>query len=123
MLHEEFSNFVSKVMDRCRCLLDTKSDDYSSQDDKLYNFKAAGRIADVFPIEALAGMDLKHRTSIQQGIEEYIASGILRPLDWWMEKVVDHINYQLLLLALIAEIENVHSTQTETPCPATIPES
>jgi hypothetical protein len=84
----------------------TKSSEYARGDDKLHNFKSAAKEDNITPIEALRGMDLKHRTSIRDMLDDYATkkgSEIKYPKKVWMEKVTDHINYCLLLLALIKE--------------------
>lgn len=102
MTESEFSKFFEDEVKACREILIAKNSDYSSGIDKLANFKAAGRIDGVSPIQALRGMDLKHRTSIQTGLNDLRADK-KRSLEWWQEKLRDHIDYMFLLHALIYE--------------------
>lgn len=103
MIPAEFDDFIQDHVRQCLALLNTKSNDYASDTDKLFNFKKAAEIEGNSPLVALRGMDLKHRVSIAQGIDEFTWSGKLRPFEWWAEKFHDHINYSFLALAIIKE--------------------
>ncbi len=102
MTHEQFNGVVQSAFKQCTTVMSNKNSDYAPGNDKLANFKQAARIAGVPPEIALFGMDLKHYCSIQTGIAEF-AAGKYRPLNWWTEKIVDHINYMYLLLGLLTE--------------------
>jgi hypothetical protein len=108
MKHKDFEIFLEEIIEKIRGVLSSKSADYSDNilDDKLFNFKEAGRIDNITPIEALRGMWLKHRTSINQGLDELMCEEKCRPWEWWVEKSIDNINYNILLLALIEELKN-----------------
>ena len=56
-----FSEFLKNILHQITNILDIKSSDYSYDSDKLFNFKLAGRIDGITPIEALRGMQLKHK--------------------------------------------------------------
>lgn len=99
---EKFHYFLQTVLERIAGVLDSKSADYAAKGDKLANFKLQARIDGITPIEALRGNWLKHRSSIIQGLDE-LESGKVRPKEWWEEKLIDSINYQILLLALLQE--------------------
>lgn len=99
---EEFKTFL-EIEDKARNdILTAKNDDYASGEDKLANFKQAAKMDGVTPVEALRGMWLKHRCSVQTGLNDLLA-GKERPLGWWQEKIRDDMNYAILLLALITE--------------------
>lgn len=102
MTHEKFNEFLENCIKEIRNVLASKSADYSSGDDKLFNFKESARIDGITPVEALRGMHLKHRTSIKQGLDD-LQQGKIRPLEWWKEKLGDDRNYNILLEALITE--------------------
>lgn len=102
MTHEQFSDFLMGVLKHTTDVLDSKSADYSSAKDKLYNFKLAAEVEGITPIEALRGMHLKHRTSLRQGLDE-LERGKIRPYEWWKEKLTDNINYWILFEALLFE--------------------
>lgn len=98
----EFAGFLDEIVDNIKEILSSKSADYSDTVDKLYNFKLQARIDSVTPIEALRGNWRKHLGSIIQGLDE-LQKGKVRSEQWWREKCVDSINYQILLLALLKE--------------------
>lgn len=102
MTHKEFDKFLEMILTKIKSVLASKSADYSDADDKLYNFKLAAKINQVSDIGALRGMWLKHQTSLKQGADDWY-KGKKRPLEWWLEKSIDNINYNILLLALIKE--------------------
>lgn len=102
MTHEKFKDFIDQILEKATEILDTKSADYSSKSDKLANFKLQAQIDGITPIEALRGNHLKHRCSIRQGLDD-LQRGVVRPWEWWREKMIDDINYNLLLQALIKE--------------------
>jgi len=101
---KEFDILAKQETDRMLNVMCSKSADYANDKDKLFNFKQAGRMDNVSPIEALRGMWLKHRASIQQGLDELIKNpDKTRSRDWWIEKLTDDRNYNLLLFALLEE--------------------
>lgn len=106
MTHKDFDKFLNEeVIKSIVDVLSSKSADYSDSGDKLYNFKLAAGLDCISPIEALRGMWLKHRASINQGLDELIIEAKCRDYKWWKEKIVDSINYQILLLAMIKSEE------------------
>ena len=105
MKFDEFEQFFQNEVKACHDILLARNADYSAGNDKLANFKLAGRIDGISPIIALYGMSLKHRTSIEQGIQDLI-EGKSRPLIWWQEKLRDLINYMFLLGALLKEAKD-----------------
>jgi len=104
MKHEDFNKFLEEILTKIKSVLANKSGDYSSMDDKMFNFKLAAEIDGITPIEALRGMQLKHRTSIRQGLDELLNGLGPRKIEWWYEKCIDDINYTILLLGLIKEL-------------------
>lgn len=116
---EEFENFLeNEVLPKICGTLGTKSNDYSEGDDKLYNFRLQGRIDGCTEFEALRGNWRKHLGSIIQGLDN-IKAGYLRPYDWWMEKCIDSINYQILLLAMVKDFHDKvkqKKMELDAPC-------
>jgi len=101
MTHEKFNDFLDKeILEKIKAVLSSKSADYSSGGDKLFNFKLSAEMEGITPMEALRGMWLKHRTSIRQGLDE-MQKGKVRPWEWWHEKAIDDINYEILMLAML----------------------
>lgn len=104
MKHEAFNALVASATDHCKEVLCKKDKEYSSDEDRLHNFKVAGRMKGVDPIEALDGMWLKHRVSIQDMVDAMAANPNYIPdEELVLEKLGDNINYTLLLWALITE--------------------
>ena len=103
MRNKVFNKLAKQETDRMLDVMCSKSSDYAKDDDKLFNFKQAGRMDNISPIEALRGMWLKHRASIQQGLDELLAGKKPRPRSWWIEKLTDDRNYNLLLFAQLEE--------------------
>ena len=103
MRNKVFDKLAKQETDRMLDVMCSKSSDYAKDDDKLFNFKQAGRMDNVSPIEALRGMWLKHRASIQQGLDELLAGKKPRSREWWIEKLTDDRNYNLLLFAQLEE--------------------
>lgn len=79
-----------------------KSEEYSTEQDKLHNFKVAAQLQNCTPITALAGMMAKHTVSVYDLVERQ-ENGLVVTKEMWDEKIGDHINYLLLLDALITE--------------------
>lgn len=100
MTHKDFDLFLEHILGKIQDVLGSKSADYSTGGDKLFNFKLAARIEGITPMEALRGMWLKHRASICQGLDE-LQEGKERPWLWWVEKTIDDINYGILMLAML----------------------
>jgi len=102
---------ISFIEENCYNLMfGEKNKEYARGQDKLHNFKKAGRRRGKSPEEALAGMLEKHLTSIDdmvQDLEKEFQNGNDPEinLDKWKEKLRDAINYHLLTWALLNERE------------------
>lgn len=93
-----FDQYIQLVMDHCQETLTAKADKYATED-RLHNFKvAAGPLAGN-PLQALAGMMVKHTVRIYYMIN----TGRAYPRAEWMETIGDHINYLAMILPLAAE--------------------
>lgn len=103
MTQIEFNNLVDYIVEKkIKAVMCNKSVEYARGGDKLYNFKRSAEIDGVSPVQALRGMDLKHRTSILDMMDDF-EKGIDYPKELWHEKLTDHLNYTLLLWALLHE--------------------
>ena len=71
-------------------------------DDRLHNFKVAGKLQKCTPVKALGGMMAKHTVSVYDLIDDY-EQGKAISKEMWAEKIGDSINYLLLLTALLEE--------------------
>ena len=78
----------------------TKNKEYSRNNDKLHNFKCAGRLLDTTPEFALLGMFSKHMVSIIDIVDDIPDLPDYSLLE---EKITDAINYLVLLEALVKE--------------------
>lgn len=97
---EEFNTIVNDTLLKCTETLCSKSKEYSTDKDKLHNFKTAAQIQNITPIQALAGMMCKHTVSVYD-----MCQGGTYSADMWDEKIGDSINYLLLLRALVQDNE------------------
>lgn len=98
MKTEQFNQVIEKQLKRCTDILIVKAREYAT-DDRLHNFRVAAELENCTPRQALAGMMAKHTVSIY----DMCNSGLKYPIELWNEKITDHINYLLLLRAIIEE--------------------
>lgn len=103
MNNEEFKKVVNQQLAFCKSLLLKKGDEYSSQDDqdRFHSFNVASELIGCDKKKALAGMMVKHTISIYD-----MCQGGNYSYERWEEKITDHINYLLLLRAMIEEETN-----------------
>ncbi len=102
MKDTEFNEIARKTFADCEKILGMKNIEYSGINDRLHNFKVAGRMLNVTPEVALMGMKIKHTVSIYD-IVNSVTNRNLPSLDMINEKIGDEINYLVLLKALIVE--------------------
>ncbi len=100
MIHTDFDTVVSATMNSCKNVLSNRSAQYSSESDRLHNFKRAAALLEITPEDALAGMWTKHIVSVFDMIDNIENQ---TDLNLWNEKLHDLINYAILLKALIVE--------------------
>lgn len=98
MLMGEFSEVLDDAIDKIRAVLDSKSKEYSTHD-KLHNFKVAAGLKGETARQALMGMMVKHTVSIY----DMGMSTDTFTMAQWDEKIVDHLNYLILLRAIVIE--------------------
>lgn len=98
MTATEFERIFEEQVERSRIVLVNKADEYATED-RLHNFKVAAALEGKTPEQALAGMMAKHTVSVYDMAE----SGQFYPIELWQEKITDHINYLLLLNAIVRE--------------------
>jgi hypothetical protein len=103
MNSKEFNALLEAQLERVQAVLNFKAEEYASQenDDRLHNFRQAAGILQTTLRGALGGFMVKHTVSLYDMIEsdeEY-------PMELWEEKITDHINYLLLLNAVVKEEE------------------
>ena len=99
MNSEWFEKVIKEQIKTCEDVLIGKAKEYATDDDRLHNFKNAAGMMSCDPKEALAGMMAKHTISVY----DMCRSGKDYPIELWNEKITDHINYLLLLKAVVEE--------------------
>lgn len=100
MDQKTFDQIICSRLDFCKELLVQKGEEYAADNyDRLHAFKTAGALANISPVQALAGMMAKHTVSIYDMCKDPGAYS----LEKWSEKITDHINYLLILDVMIAE--------------------
>lgn len=96
---DTFDAIVSAQLDICKEMLISKASEYAVDTDRLHNFRVAAKLQGVPMPQALGGMMAKHTISIY----DMIYADHEHTPDLWQEKITDHINYLLLLRAMITE--------------------
>lgn len=95
---KDFEIVIEDQFATCREIMIDRAKQYATED-RLHNFKVAAELQCTFPREALAGMMAKHTVSIYDMCRKEQTSDITL----WHEKITDHINYLLLLRAIVDE--------------------
>jgi hypothetical protein len=98
---DEFNDVVVRRCERIKTILTRKAAEYASETDRLHNFKAAGKLLDTTPEQALLGFLMKHLVSIFDMVHDLPVQQ--KPLALWDEKIGDAINYLILLEGLAVE--------------------
>ena len=101
MTTDNFNTIINWQIEHCKSILCSKAEEYATAD-RLHNFKIAGALQGVSPVQALMGMMAKHMVSVA----DMCMSGETYPQEMWDEKITDSINYLLLLSALVWEENN-----------------
>lgn len=102
MNNSTFNKVTEERLQACIDVMCKKSNEYSTDNDKLHNFKVAGALQGCSDIKALGGMMCKHTVSVYDLINDFEAGKDIS-IDLWNEKIGDSINYLLLLNAMIIE--------------------
>ena len=102
MNYANFNELFERRVSLSRNVLAKKSAEYSSDGEKLHNFKHAARARGKTPAQALDGMLMKHLCSVWDMIDGNV------PITQYMidEKIGDTINYLILLEAIFTEEVN-----------------
>lgn len=99
MTGDTFQTICQEQMNICSDVLFNKAKEYAQDNDRLHNFRSAAGMTGDSMRAALAGMMLKHTISVY----DMCRSTKQYPLELWTEKITDHINYLLLLKAVVVE--------------------
>lgn len=100
MTPNRFEEVFDETVDLSREVLVNKAREYAGAGDRLHNFKQAAHLGQETAIQALGGMMMKKHTV---SVYDMIQSGQSYSLAQWDEKIGDHINYLILLRALVIE--------------------
>ena len=100
MTTNDFNQVIENQTIRINRVLFDKAKEYAT-DDRLHNFKVAAGLQGVPTKQALAGMMVKHTVSVY----DMCMNECTFPIEIWDEKITDHINYLILLRAIIEEEE------------------
>lgn len=100
MKRADFQFVLDAEIQRIRDVLEKKGVEYADED-QLFNFRRAAALKGCSLSQALAGMMVKHTVSIYDMVER----GEQFPLEIWGEKITDHLNYLILLKAVLIEDE------------------
>lgn len=106
---ERFAEIVDLQIRLCKDVLVDKAREYSPDADRLHNFRVAAALQDVDLLEACAGMMAKHTVSIY----DMCGSTETFTIEQWSEKITDHINYLILLRAIVQEIKDTEEDGPE----------
>lgn len=96
---ERFNAVFEEAVEASRGVLVSKAGEYADDTDRLLNFKRASHLQGITNRQALGGMMAKHTVSVY----DYIDKPDCPSLAKWDEKIIDHINYLLLLRAIVVE--------------------
>jgi len=99
MKEKEFQSIFNDQVTYSERMLFRKGLEYSTEDDRLHNFKVAAALQGETQIQALGGMMAKHIVSIY----DMIGSNKTYSTEMWDEKIGDAINYLVLLKAILIE--------------------
>lgn len=93
---EGFNMVLDSTIMRIKEVLGSKAGEYATED-RLHNFNVAAGLQNITPAQALGGMMAKHTVSVYDMLnsdEEF-------SLEKWDEKIIDHINYLILLRCIV----------------------
>lgn len=96
---DQFNAIFEEVFKESSDVLTTKAGEYADDIDRLRNFKLAAHLRECSNRDALAGMMAKHTVSVY----DLMGAVTCAPIEKWDEKIIDHINYLILLRALVVE--------------------
>ena len=95
---EQFAEVMGAQFQLCEDVLVDKRREYATAE-VLHNFYQAAKMQNITPLEALAGMMAKHTVSLY----DMCRSEYNFDMSKWNEKITDHINYLILLKAIVIE--------------------
>lgn len=102
MTQQQFNEVFDSIFSRCREILFDKAKEYAGDGDRLKNFRIAAELQGETVIKSLGGMYAKHAVSVFDMIARH-EKGERFSQDKWDEKIIDSMNYLILLEACLME--------------------
>lgn len=99
MQSDKFNDIIDETLEAARETLTRKSEGYSTEEDRLHNFRTGAALNGITMEQVCWGMATKHIISIR----DMVMSCETYTSDIWDEKIGDAINYLALLKAITAE--------------------
>ena len=104
-----FAEIFEEQFAQSDSMLNSKRKEYAGEKvDVLHNFRKAAHLEGTTLREALAGVMVKHTVSLYDMMHE----DHLRPMEVWDEKITDHLNYLILLKAIVIEEMGLESGES-----------
>jgi hypothetical protein len=110
MFVKDFNDSIEKQIEKCRSLLIDKAKEYATED-RLHNFHVAAELSGKSPEECLGGMMIKHTVSVY----DMLSNSSDYSSEMWEEKITDHINYLLILKAMLDDVRRPSVAINEWP--------
>ena len=105
MDHVVFAEILGDQQHRIEETLLVKAGEYALDDDRLSNFRNAAALTGQRMRDVCGGFMLKHTVSIY----DMLGDDADFPFELWDEKITDHINYLILLRAIIMEEQSAQA--------------
>ena len=99
MHNDQFQEVLDTQIQQTTSTLAGKAEEYASDNDRLSNFKRSAHLNHTTQPKAVTGMMSKHTVSVYDMVED----GKAYTAAEWDEKIGDHINYLILLKAVLIE--------------------
>lgn len=96
MMNETFSALIRELREASIDVLEAKTADYSSTEDKLHNFHAGAEISGLSPAQTAWGYLTKHLVALRDKVQR----NDFTDRDDFLEKCQDSINYICLIWCL-----------------------
>lgn len=102
MKNEDFNYIVNSTLETCRTTLSRKAGVYMFDGDRLHHIKQSAHLQKTTPESAVGGMLSQPLVNVFDMVKQS-ESGVSNPVEQWDKKIVEAINYLLLLKATVVE--------------------